>query len=128
MQLLADILAPIVWPMCFVLVSLLVLRQLRDGVKPIFMGIVSGVAKDASSNARAYGIAILFGLSASFSAFWEVFNTLDPTLFKALGWHQYFALWTKVLNPFVVAVLAYATQNTFSKASPTVTNPPFTTQ
>jgi hypothetical protein len=41
--------------------------------------------------------------------------------------HQYLSLWAKVLNPFIVASLAYATKAAPSRA-PGTTNPPFPTQ
>jgi hypothetical protein len=112
----ADIFAAgsLVWPMTILLMFLVVLKQMRDDVRPIFHSIVSGLAANAQSNATAYAIAIGFGLSASFSAFWDVFNNLDASSLAVMSWHQYAALWTKVLNPFIVAVLAYATQNNFS--------------
>lgn len=103
----------VVWPLTVLLMFLIVLKQLRDDVRPIVRSIVTGLSANAQSNAPAYAIAIGFGLSASFSAFWDVFNQLDAASLVALSWHQYAALWTKVLNPFIVAVLAYATQNKF---------------
>lgn len=113
----------VMWPLVFLLVALLVLRHLRDEVKPVFSSIVGGLSKNAASNATQYAIALGFGLSASMSAFYDVFSTLGRTDLAALSWHQYFALWTKVGNPFIVAVLAYATQSTPKKADGT--KPPF---
>ena len=103
----------VVWPLTFLLVMLFVLRRLDQDVRPILISVVNGVAQDASSNARAYAIAILFGLSASFSAFWDVFHSLDAEKLSAMSWHSYLANWTKVLNPFIVAILAYATKSDF---------------
>ena len=108
----------LIWPLTFLLIVLVVIRQVFQDVRPILISVVNGVAKDASSNARSYAVAILFGLSASFSAFWDVFHTLDATTFSLLTWHQYAALWTKVLNPFIVAVLAYATKSDLGGAKP----------
>lgn len=115
---------PYVWPLTILLVALLVLRQVREEMKPIFSSIVGGLSKNAQSNATQYAIAIGFGLSASMSAFYDVFNDLTSTNLAAMSWHQYAALWTKVLNPFIVAVLAYATQSNFKKPS-NGTAPPF---
>jgi hypothetical protein len=113
----------LVWPLTFVLVLLIVLRHLRDEVKPIFASVVGGLSQDAGRNAKQYAIAIGFGLSASLSAFVDVFKELDAAAVGALGWHQYAAAWAKVANPFVVAVLAYATQSSFKPAGGTT--PPF---
>lgn len=99
------------------LTALIVTRRLASDFRPIVTNVISGVAQDAQSNARAYAVAILFGLSASFSAFWDVFHALDSASLLAMSWHQYFALWTKVLNPFIVAILAYATKSEFKGVS-----------
>lgn len=117
-------LLPFVWPLAALLAFLIVSRRVASDVRPIFVNIVGGVAKAAGSNAQAYGIAILFGLSASLSAFYDVFSQLDNKAFGEMNLHQYAALWSKVLNPFCVAILAYATQNKFVPP-PSKTNPPF---
>lgn len=117
----ADMLQ-LVWPLIFLLIMLFVLRQVRDDVNPIFKSVVGGLSQDASRNAKQYAIAIGFGLSASLSAFVDVFKELDAAAIGSLGWHQYAAAWAKVANPFVVAVLAYATQSSFKPGN---TNPPF---
>lgn len=92
------------------LIVLLGLRQVRDTVNPVFAGIVKGLATHAQQNATAYGIAILFGLSASLSAFYDIFSQTTKTDLDIMSWHQYLALWCKILNPFIVASLAYATK------------------
>lgn len=96
-----------------VLLALLAIYRAGGDVRPIFINVVRGVAKNAQSNATAYGIAIMFGLSASLSAFYDAFAAMESKDLSAMSWHQYAALWTHVLNPFIVAVLAYATQNNF---------------
>ncbi len=108
-----EVCASLVWPLVVVLLALFVLRQLRQDVSPIFVQVVNGVAKSAGSNAPAYAIAILFGLSASLCAFVDVFKELNRPAILAMSWHQYLVCWAKVANPFVVAILAYATQNKF---------------
>lgn len=122
----ADIFAAgsIVWPLTILLMFLLVLQRAASRLDPIFGSIVDGVSKNAGSNAVAYAIAIGFGLSASISAFVEVFSQMDKDAFKALSLHQYLVQWCKVGNPFIVAVLAYATQNKFVPKGSTTT-PPF---
>jgi hypothetical protein len=121
----ADMLQ-LIWPLVFLLIMLFVLRQVRDDVNPIFKSVVGGLTQDAGRNAKQYAIAIGFGLSASLSAFVDVFKELDAAGVSALGWHQYAALWAKCLNPFIVAVLAYATQSSFKPANGNGngTNPP----
>lgn len=103
----------LVWPMVFVLVALVVTRRLATDIRPIFINIVTGVANGAKTNYMAYGIAFLFGLSASLSAFVDVFKDLSHQAYATLSFHQYLVMWAKVLNPFIVAILAYAMKNDF---------------
>ena len=103
----------IVLPCVGILVAVLVLYRAGGDVRPIFVNVVQGVAKNTQNNATQYAIAIMFGLSASLSAFYDAFQGMSSKALTELSWHQYAALWTKVLNPFIVAVLAYATQNNF---------------
>lgn len=114
----------VIWPLVFLLLMLVAIRQVREEVKPIFTSVVGGLTQDAGRNAKQYAIALGFGLSASLSAFVDVFKELDAAAVSALGWHQYAAAWAKCFNPFIVAVLAYATQSNFKPSSGT-TNPPF---
>ena len=113
-----EVLSSLVWPLVVVLLGLFVLRRIRQNMDPIFDQVVSGVAKSARANAPAYAIAILFGLSASLSAFVDVFKEMNRDAILAMSWHQYLVCWAKVLNPFVVAILAYATQNKFKGGNP----------
>lgn len=117
----ADMLQ-VIWPLTFLLLMLVGLRQVRNDVNPILKSVIAGLTTDASRNAKQYAIAIGFGLSASLSAFVDVFKELDSAAILAMGWHQYAAAWAKVAAPFVVAVLAYATQSNFKSPG---TNPPF---
>lgn len=116
----------IIWPLCALLVALLALHHVRETIRPVIAGIVSGLTKHATANAPAYAIAIGFGLSASLASFIDVFQEMTADRIHALSYHQYAALLAKVANPFVVAILAYATQSRFkSGATPTDTQPPF---
>ena len=105
---------PVVWPLLVLLLLLFFVHRISDEGKPIFRGIVAGLAKSATANAVPVAIAVAFGLSASLSAFIDVFKDMSAPHIDALSWHQYAVLWAKVLNPFVVAILAYATQNKFN--------------
>lgn len=58
----------LVWPLCFLLLALLVLRQIRDDVHPIFIGVVKGLTVSAQSNALYFGMMIICGLNAGFPA------------------------------------------------------------
>jgi hypothetical protein len=100
------------------LVVLLLIHRARETLNPLVTGIVGGLSKHAQVNAPAYGMAIMFGLSASLSAFYDIFSQLGKSDLNAMSWHQYMSLWAKVLNPFIVASLAYATKNQFKQANP----------
>ncbi len=116
----------LVWPLAFILVTLLFVRQLRTDASPIIKGVITGLSVNATRNASQYAIALLFGVSASCSAFIDVFAKLDVAAWGAISWHQYATLWVRVANPFFVAILAYATQNGFSPARQSSgTIPPF---
>jgi hypothetical protein len=112
----------LIWPLCFVLVLLFVLRKVGEDVRPIVASMASGLATGAQKNATQYAIALGFGLSASLAAFYDVFSAMGNEAWAQMNWHQYAALWAKVANPFVVAVLAYVTQSNFK---PGGTQPPF---
>ena len=71
---LTDIFAAssIVWPMTFLLVALLILRQIRDDVRPIFRAMVDPLTKQAQTNAVAWSIGIMLGNQSSLGALKEV--------------------------------------------------------
>lgn len=98
---------------------LLVLRQVRSDVQPIFTNVIGGVAAGAKSNAGAYAMAIGFGLSASLQVAADEGTKLNWLIFAAA---------CKITQPFVAGCVAYATQNKFGKDVPppkTVTAAPF---
>jgi hypothetical protein len=113
-----------VWPLTLLLLALVVLHQVREELRPITRSMVGALSQAAARNATQYAIALAFGLSASLAAFVDVFSELGVADLSALSWHQYAALWAKVMNPFVVATLAYATQSNF-KPSNGATSVPF---
>lgn len=96
----------LLWPLTVILILLVVLREAWEELRPIFVSMVNGLAKSAAANANLVGLALLFGVSASLSAFWDVFHALDRKSLMEMSWHQYLSLWTKVWNPFIVAFLA----------------------
>jgi len=99
-----------VWPLLVFALLLLGLHQVKEQVNPVIGGIVKGLSEHAQKNATAYGLAVMFGLSASLSAFYDLFSQVTKNDIAGMSWHQYAALWTKVMNPFIVASLAYATK------------------
>lgn len=114
------------WPLVVLFFITVGMRRLGADLRPIFLQVVNGLARSAGVNAGAWAIVIGFGLSASLSAFYDVFWTMDRDKLMALSYHQYAALWCKILNPFVVTVVAKVTANPFLKSKPdTQTTPPF---
>lgn len=99
---------PVVWPLCFLLVALIVIHLVREEVKPIMRAVVGGLTTDAGRNYKAYATAIAFGLSASLSAWVEAFKDLTAADAATLSYWQLSALFARVANPFLVAMLAYA--------------------
>ena len=112
-----------VWLMVFMLIGLLALRQLRADLKPIFTNIIDGVAKNAGRNSVAYATAIAFGLSASLSAWVDAFKELSSAQAAQMSAWQFSAIFANILNPFIVAMLAYAYRN--QPKDGTTTTPPF---
>lgn len=109
----------LVWPLCFLLVSLIVLRQLRDDVRPIFVNVVAGVAKNAQGNAIFYALAMMIGTLSSLQALADVAREMH------WGYVEAFA---KILQPGLAAVvgLMMRTPGNISVATaPTGTEPPF---
>ena len=100
-----------VWPLLVFALLLIGLHQVKEQVNPVIGGIVKGLSQHAQQNATAYGMAIMFGLSASLAAFYDLFSQVTKTDIAGMSWHQYLSLWAKVLNPFIVAALAYATKS-----------------
>jgi len=128
MTTLADILAPLVWPLCFLLVVLLVLKQVKDDVRPIFIKMVDPLAKQAQDNAADIGRAFLFGMSASLAAWYDVFSQVDAVTMRGMSVWQVSALLAKVANPFIVAFLATLVKPTGYTPPPKLpTQPPFPT-
>ena len=114
---------PYVWPLAFVLVSLFILRQLRDEVRPIFINVVGGVASNAKQYSLMYAMAFIYASAASLQALAEVATSF--------GW-VHVAAFAKVAQPGIVAIIAYVTKPpSFTQAAPdkpTPTNPPFASQ
>lgn len=91
-------LLPSVWPLAFILVALLILKQVRTDVRPIFVGIVSGLAETSKKNSLFYAMAIAYALAASLQALADVSRDLHWPLVEAFA---------KVTQPGVVAIIAY---------------------
>lgn len=112
---------PLIWPLSFVLVALFVLRKVEEEIRPLVRNVVGGVAKNAQQYALMYAMAFIYASAASLQALGEV-----ATQF---GW-IYVAAAAKVLQPGIVAVIAYVTkppqftQANSDTSAKTSSNPP----
>jgi hypothetical protein len=70
--------------------------------RPIVVRMVNGLADRADGNAMAFGLAMGYGLSASLSALAEQATALNWLILAALA---------KVINPFIVGVLAFTARS-----------------
>lgn len=118
-DIIASALAPLVWPLVGLLVGLLVLKQVKDDVRPIFLGMVGPLAKQAQSNATAWAVGIMLGVLSSLGALTEVATTMH--------W-VYVAIACKVLGPGLATIVALIKQSPVAPPAPPVvvkTAPPF---
>jgi len=83
-------------------------------LRPVVEKMIAGMAEKAGVNAMAFGLAMGYGLSASLSAMAE-----QATL---LGW-LILAAMAKVINPFIVGVLAYTARGGGDKQTPAAPRP-----
>ncbi len=114
-----------VWPLAMLLGILVIFWHLRETLKPVVHGTVEGLARNAQKQATSYAIAFGFGVSASLVALIDVFRELTVERAASLSYWQMCAMFAQIANPFVVAVLAYATQQHRSPPPSTATQPPF---
>ena len=102
----------IVWPLVFLLLALLVLKQVRDEIRPIFRNIVGGLAVKAQSNAIAWAIVLLIATLGSMNALQEVAGENNWPFVKAFA---------KILTPFIAGLVAGARTSPLTNSAPTVT-------
>lgn len=106
---------PLIWPLAFVLVGLLLIRKVGTDLQPVFVNVVGGVALNAKQNALMYAMAAIYAAAASLQALGEV-----ATQFHWL----YVAAFAKVAQPGVVAVIAYVTKPAALGISPSPPSSP----
>lgn len=92
---------PLVWPLTFLLLALFVLRKVGDDMRPVFVGVVGGVAQNAKQYSLMYAMGALYATGASLQALGEVATQFD--------W-IYVAAFAKVAQPGVIAIIAYVTK------------------
>jgi hypothetical protein len=110
-----------VWQLAFLLPVLLVLKQVKDDVRPIFVGMVGPLAKQAQSNALSWSVGIMLGVLSSLGALTEVATQMH--------W-VYVAIGCKVLGPGLATIVALVKQSPATPPTPVATpqssgtNPP----
>lgn len=116
MSTLADILTPLVWPLIGLLIALLVLKQVKDDVRPIFLAMVNPLARQAQTNATAWAVGMMLAVLSSMGALTEVATQM--------GW-TYVAIACKVIGPGLATIVALIKQSPIQQTPPTNTKPPF---
>lgn len=118
----------LVWPLTFLVVALYVFKRLQTDLSPVVTSMVSSLAQQVAKHSLLFAVAIMFGLSSSLTAFYEVFQTIDDATAKSLSIYQFLALAAKCANPFIGGFLGYALGKGVMDAKPVTqdgrTNPP----
>ncbi len=109
-----EILATNVWQLIGIMFGLLILKQVKADIRPIFLGMVGPLTKQAQSNAAAWAVGIMLGVMASLGSLKEVADSMR--------W-----VWVsnscKVIGPGLATIVALMKQ---SPVPPTNgTTPPF---
>jgi hypothetical protein len=71
-----------------------------------------------AKHALSYVIALLLGISASFTAIYDNFWSLEPDQMAKIGWWQIIALVAKCIAPFSTAVVGYLIKSPLEKEQP----------
>lgn len=123
MNTLIEILETNVWPLSFLLVTLIVMRQLREDLNPIFRGMVGTLAVESTQNSFEWMLMILTAVMASLQAIQEVAQQ------NHWIWLGFLA---KVLQPGLGVIVAIGNRMLNRKMNPKVptgtTNPPIAVQ
>ncbi len=99
------------WPLIFLLITLVCLWRVEKEMKPVVTGVITGLATNAAQKALLYAMGALYFAAASLQALGEVSTSF--------GW-VHVAAFAKVLQPGVVAIIAYVTKPpAISQANPT---------
>lgn len=110
-----ETLAANIWPLCFLLVAFLVLKQVKDDVRPIFTAMMGPITKQAQTNAIAWALGMALGVLSSLSALTEVAQTMH--------W-VYVAIACKVLGPGLATIVALVKQSPVAPTPPAAATPP----
>lgn len=106
---LIDILAPMATPLSIVLIGLVLLRELRQEMRPIFVGMITGLAAQSTTNAVVFGIGLLVFVNGVATAAADEFTKLHWVGLAATA---------KMLAPGVSGLLGYAVAKAGMKDQP----------
>lgn len=95
-------LASNVWPLTGLLIALLILKKIKDDVRPIFLKMVDPLARQAQSNAVAWAVGILLAILSMLGALTEVA--------QQQGW-VWVGIACKVLGPPIATIVALTRQS-----------------
>lgn len=117
LQTLIEVLAANVWLLGGLLIALVILKQVKDDVRPIFISMVGPLTKQAQTNAVAWAQGILLSYLSLLGALAEVSVTMH--------W-VWIGIFCKVSGPPVATVIALMNRSPVNSANSTgSTNPPF---
>ncbi len=98
MNVFIEILASSVWPLCFLLVVLVLLHKIREEFNPIFRVVLGGVAQNAQKNSMQYAMAFMLATLASLQALADVARNLE--------W-KYVEAACQILQPGLTAIVGF---------------------
>ncbi len=116
MDTLIEIFTPTLgWQLIGLLIALLILKQVKDEIKPIFQSMVDPLRKQASTNAIAWATGIMLGVLSSLGALVEVAAQMH--------W-VYVGIACKVLGPGLATIVALVKQSPVEPTKPAGSPPP----
>lgn len=99
---LVEALAANIWVLVGLLISLTIVKRVRDDIRPIFVAIVGPLAKNAGSNAIVWAQGILLAILSLLGALSEVAVTMH--------W-IYIGILCKVSGPPIATIIALTKQS-----------------
>lgn len=102
---------PIVWPLTFLLLALVVLRRIEQDLRPVFRNVVAGVATNAQTNALRYAMALMLASLATMQSLADVARDMHWIYVEAFA---------KIATPALAAIVAFVSPSTAPVEPPKV--------
>lgn len=99
---------PYIWPLCFVLVALFVIRAIGEDAKALARWTATTVTSQGGKHAMFFAIVIGFGLQAFGTGFYDNFWPIEPPEMAKLGWWQVLAALLKSMSFAIGIMVGYA--------------------